>query len=106
MKWQQHGELASLPQSAADFDAAVVLFDNTTGEGETQAGSVALCRVKRPEDVGDVLRRDSAAIIADEHGGEAFSRPDLDTHRAGAGDGLHRIQQQIQENLVNLIAIV
>lgn|GEM_PF-5154468 len=59
MKWQEHGEFASIPHDTANLDAAVMIFHNTASPGEAKTGAVALGTVERPEDVRQVLRGDA-----------------------------------------------
>jgi len=72
LKWQQHCELASLRDDAIDFDATMVLFDDAPRKRKAQARAIAFRGVERPEDVGEVLRRDSATGVTDRHAGEAI----------------------------------
>ncbi len=54
-----------------------------------------------------MLRRNTATGIADHNAGTiTFSRANLDTHRARSLHGLNCIQEQVQQHLVNLIAVV
>ena len=72
VKWQQHCELASRPDDAMDFDAPMVLFHDTPRKRKAQARAIAFRGVERPEDIGEVLRRDSATGVTDHHAGEAL----------------------------------
>src|ERR1700733_15444514 len=76
LKWEQHLEAASLPHDAADFDAAMMIFDYTVGEREPKAGAIAFRGVERAENVGQVLRRDAPTGIADQHAGVAITGTD------------------------------
>ena len=106
MKWQQYRKRASLSHDAADFDAAMMIFHDAVGKREAETGAVALGGVERPENVGQVLRRDAAAGVADNHAGTTLSRANLNTHCARLLHGLNCVQEQIQKHLVNLIAVV
>ena len=78
MKWQEYGKRAALAHDTADFDAAVMIFHDTVGKREAKTGAIAFGGVERPENVGQVLRGDAAAGVADHHAGITVSRPDLD----------------------------
>jgi len=73
VKWQKHGECASLPYSAADFDAAVMIFYDAVGERKAKT-----CRrpvVKKGRKMfGQVLGRDATTGVADHHAGAIVPR--------------------------------
>src|SRR5271166_378199 len=106
MKGQYHLKLASLPNHAAHFNSAVVFFYDAAGERKTQAGTVAFGGVEGAEDVCQVLRKDAATGVADDHTSAIISRTYLDAHGARPLYRLHCIQEQIQKHLVDLIAVV
>jgi hypothetical protein len=95
VKWQQHRELASPTHFAADFDAAVMIFHDPARKRESEAGAFTLGGVERPEDVWQVLRRDAAPRVTDDHAGVAISRADLDHHGACSLHRLDCIQQEV-----------
>src|SRR5208337_1657416 len=66
---QNYSKRRALTHGAGDVNAAVVVFDDAAGERQAQAGTVALGGVERPEDVGEVLRRNAAAIVGHFHRG-------------------------------------
>src|SRR5215469_12219982 len=70
LQWQHHGERRPFANSARHVDAALMIFDDATGERESQACSVAFGRVEGAEDVGKVLGSDTPAVVFHfDHGG-------------------------------------
>ena len=82
VKGQQYREFAAASYDAAYFDAAMMIFHDAVSQRESEAGAIALGRVERPEDVGQVLRRDAASGVADHHAGITILRIDLDADLA------------------------
>ena len=106
LKWKQYGKRASLSDDTTDLDAAVMIFDNTVRKRKTKTGTIALGGVERTKNVGQVLRRNASTSIADHNAGVAIPRTDFNVHRARLLHGLHRVEEQIQKNLVYLIAVM
>src|ERR1035437_1320494 len=103
VKWQHHLKLTSFSNHAADFDAAMMFFNDTKGKRETETCAIALGGIEGPENVWQVLRRDTTPSVADNHTGAIISRTDLDTNCARALHGLNGVQEQIQKHRGNLI---
>ena len=82
LKRQKHRERASLPLDTADFDAAMMFFHDTAGERKAKTGAISLGGEERPEDIGQVSRRNTTTVVADNHCGAIASRTDVDKHRA------------------------
>jgi hypothetical protein len=61
LKWQEYGELASLPHNTGHFDAPMMFFHDAAGQRKAQTCAIALGGVERPENVRQVLRRNAAA---------------------------------------------
>jgi len=84
----------------------MMFFHDAAGERKAKTGAISLGGEERPEDIGQVPRRDTATGVADNHRGAIASRTDIDTDGALSVHGLHCIEEQIQKHLVNLIAVV
>src|SRR5579863_4209356 len=106
MKWKQYGERTSLSDDAADFDAAMMILDDAVRERKTKTGAIALGGVERTENVGQVLRRNAPTSIAHHNAGTAIPRTDFNVHCTRLLHGLHCVEEQIQEDLVDLIAVM
>ena len=65
VKRKHHLKLGSFAYFAGYLNSTVMLFHNTTSERESKAGSVALSGIERTEDVGNLVRRNSATAIGD-----------------------------------------
>jgi hypothetical protein len=65
LQWQHHGKRGALANGAGDVDAAMVVFHDAAGEGQSQAGAFAFGRVKRAENVGQMVGRDAASVVRD-----------------------------------------
>ena len=96
-------ELRAFAQFAFDVDVTPVVFDNAPRQRQTKAGAVAFGGVKRPEDEREVLGGNTTSIVSHRDEGLVFFRGEDDAYGTWAFNGLHRIQQQIQHNLVHLI---
>jgi hypothetical protein len=61
-KRKHHLKLASFSNHATHFDAAMMFFHDKAGEREPDTGNIALGGVERPENVGQVQRRDTTPL--------------------------------------------
>src|SRR5580698_8797132 len=84
----------------------MMILDDAMCERKTKTRAIPLGGVERTENVGQVLRRDAPASIADHNAGIAIPRTDFNVHSARLLHGLHRVEEQIQEDLVYLIAVM
>ena len=84
----------------------MMFFHDTARQRKAKTCAIALGGVERPENVGQVLRRDTTPSVADNHTGAIISRTDLDQHCARTLHRLDCVQEQIQKHLVNLTAVV
>jgi len=98
-------EARAAARFAAHVDAAVVLLDDAVGERQAQAGAAThgLGREERVEDARQMLGSDAAAVVLD-------LDPDLvpgvaaahDDQAALRADRLGRVDEQVQEHLIEL----
>ena len=58
-----HEECGALADHAADFNPSVMVFNNPAGERQPQACSFPFGGVERPEDIGQVLRRNAPSCV-------------------------------------------
>ena len=107
------GEGGADADGAFDADAALVLVDDFAASGEADAraafaGGVGagLGRVEAVEDVGQLVGRDAAAGVADGEvdGACGWIGRNADENSSALGHGLPGVGEQIQEDLLNLIA--
>src|SRR5579863_9755715 len=99
-------EGAALAKFAGDFDLAVVLVDDAADEREAEARTIAARGVERAEDLRLLLFCHSAAGVTYRDDGAVFVRADFNGYGPEAVDRLDRVEQKIQNHLVNLVAVV
>ncbi len=93
---------------ALDLQDPAVGFHDAPAHGQTQARAVAaLGRVERLEDARQVLRRNAAAVVLDQHlHGALRPRPRGDPDGAAiAVDGVSGIEQQVHGHLLDLVRV-
>src|SRR5665811_480827 len=61
---QDDCETCALADSAGDVNAALVIFHDAAGQRQSEAGAVALGGVEGTENVGEVIRVDTASVIS------------------------------------------
>src|SRR5215472_2546704 len=90
-----------------NLDRAAVFLDDAIGDGEAQARAFArgLGRKERVVNAVEVFGGNAGARIADIHAGAGLLAPRAYGERAAALHGVTRIQEQVQEDLLQLAGI-
>ena len=97
-------ESSSLTDAAVAGDGAAVLLDDSVGDGETEAGPLAdvFRREERIVDAREVIRRDARSGIGHlDH--RLAARARHDRQPAAFRHGVTRIEEQVQEDLLQLV---
>src|SRR5579884_813144 len=105
-QWEKDGEGGADPKGAGDLNAAAVVFDDAAGQRQSQSSAVSFRRIERAKDVGQVFGGDAAAVVTDADGREMIAAAEFDAHLTRPINGLQRIQDEIEQNLMYLAGIV
>jgi len=106
LEGKDYEELSAFPDLAGHVNAAVMFFGDPARQRESQACSVSLGRVEGSEDVVQKSGRDTTARVDNGNRGDVLQKRNLNPYLARTVNRLNRVQQQIQEELVDLIDIV
>lgn len=100
---QPDREGRSLGRSFRKFNSPVILFDDVTAHKQAQSRPRLFRREVGRKDAISVFSRDSLSIIPDINPQQVVDNCCLDFDRAPFFCSVHRIQDQIQENLDQLV---
>ena len=114
-------ELGALADAALHLDGAAVALHDALRDGQAQAGALGLRRVEGDEDAVERVLRDARAGVGEAHldlvGRVARRRvAERELHRrvrpagahhqpAAVGHGLHRVERQVDEHLLELLGV-
>src|SRR6266853_5847285 len=110
---QRHGEYRPPPRPALHLDAPAMRLGDPLADGEPQprprplagAGARGIGTVEPVEDVRYVARRDADPCIGDGEGDAAVLVSQAYTHPAAARRVLHRVREQIEQQLAHAAAV-
>ncbi len=105
-KRQNQYEFRALPHLAGHLDPPVVFFGNPPRQREPQPRAVPLGRIKRSKNIRQMFRRNPAPGIGHADRGVPIQLGEFHPNFSRRLNGLHCIQQEVQQHLVNLIAVV
>ena len=83
-----------------------MIFNDAAGQRQAKSGAVALRCEERAEDVRQIFSGYAAAVIHDFDDCKSFAALYRDRNLPVAVDRLDRVQQKVQQHLMDLIAVV
>ena len=85
----------------------MVLADDPVGDRQAQAGPLAdpPPGEERLEDVLEHLGRHAAAVVGEDHLGHPLGVPEVDPERAAGVHRVERVDDQVQDDLLDLLAV-
>src|ERR1700691_739158 len=95
------------PPAAGDLDGTLVLLDDPVGHSQAHAGAFAhpFSGEARIVAALDMLGRDTVAGVGNIHARAGFLGPSSHREHAPAIHGIARVEEQIQENLLQLARV-
>ena len=60
---QNHRECRAFPKRAGNVDASLVVFNDAARQRQSQASAVALGRVERAKNIGEMIGSNAAAVV-------------------------------------------
>src|SRR5580698_8978068 len=97
-------EACAAIRTVDDFDRTAMFLNNTVGDGEAETGAFlgALGGEERIVNAPQIFRGDAVAGIGHIHFHHAVILPGADFERAAVRHGVARVQEQVQEYLLEL----
>src|SRR5579871_2156163 len=105
-KRQEDGKGAAVRDRAAYFNAPAMFFHDAARQRQAQPRPVSFGGVEGAENMRQMLRGNSAASVADSDSGHAVVPLHSYSDLSAVVDGLDGVEQQVEQHLIDLIAVV